>query len=146
MATEYVIEIGSWDQSIDLMPSPGGIPEEHTFQGGLVFIRHLEIEGSVRSPVRHRGKRLRIWLSALWLPEVRTHSLNELGTIEERASTDGGGELLANLYAPEAALAPAAACLGSCWKYLRLTTAGRSRSRARVTQFSFSRTSEIRAA
>lgn len=144
MGTEYLVEIKSWDQALSLMPSPGGIPETHTFQGELVYVRHLELDGRVHAPPRHRDRRLRVWLSALWLPERDGDTLGNLGSVEERASNDGDRELLANLYVPESALAPAAVCLESCWQYLHMTTAGHSRSRARVTRFSFSRTSETR--
>ena len=144
MPTEYLAEITRWDQGLSLMARPVGIPEEHAFQGGLVFVRHLEIEGRISAPIRHREKRLRVWLSALWPPEPGGEALIDVGSLEERTSNDGGRELLTNLYAPESALAPAAVCLGSCWKYLRMITAGHSRSRARVTQFSFSRTAETR--
>lgn len=139
MATRHLVEITSWDQPLTLRFSPGGIPEEYTFQGGLIFLRHLEIEGYVHSPARHRRKRLRVWLSELWPTETRTEPVNDVGSVEERVAADGGGELLANLYVPQSALAPAAICLGSCWKYLHLTTARRSRTQARVIRFSFSR-------
>jgi hypothetical protein len=144
MATEYLVEIMGWDNVLSLMLSPGGIPEEHTFQGGLVYLRHLEIEGRVHAPGRHRDKRFRVWLSAIWPPEPGGEFAGDLGSLEERASNAGKREILTNLYAPEAALPPAAVCLESSWKYLRVTTTGRSRGRAKVTRFSFSRSPDVR--
>ena len=143
MATEYLVEIVSWDQALHLFPSPGGIPEEHTFQGQLIFGRHLEIEGRLLSPPRHHGKRLRVWLSSLGPAGAGADPIKDVGNVEERVSRDLGRELVANLYAPEHALAPAAICLGSAWRYLTFTTMGRSPGGARVIEFSFSRSASF---
>jgi hypothetical protein len=139
MGTEYLVEIVGWDQGLHLGRSPGGIPEEHTFQGELIFVRHLEIEGRILAPSRHRDKRLRIWLSERWRPNAHADSVNDVGSLEARVSDDLGREFLVQLYAPESALEPAAVCLGTSWKCLRLKTGRMGRNGARVTDFSFSR-------
>lgn len=139
MATKYLVEIIGWDQALHLSPSPGGIPEEHTFQGELIFVRHLEIEGRVRAPSRHRDKRVRVWLSELWPPETSNEPVGNVGNVEERTIQGLGQEFVVSLFVPQTALAPAAICLGSCWKHLRMTTVGRGRARAKVIEFSFSR-------
>lgn len=138
MATEYIAEILHWDRPLHLLPSPGGIPEEHTFQGELLFGRGIELEGRVIAPPRHRGKRFRVWLSALWFLQDQ-EPIDYLGGVSERRAQSGGTELLVSLYAPQDALETAAVCLGATWKYVRVTTAGRLRGGARVVQFSFSR-------
>src|SRR5205085_1432144 len=141
MATDYVAEILAWDQPLNFRRSPGGIPEELTFRGEFVFIGGLELEGRVLAPSRHRGKRFRVWLSALTPPPSRQAPISSLGGLSERVTQPARSELIVSLNLPEDAMEAAAICLGSIWKYLRVTTAGRAREGARVIAFSF--TAEI---
>jgi hypothetical protein len=139
MTTEYLVEIVHWDRTLHLLPSPGGIPQEHTFQGDLIYAGGLEFEGRVLSPPRHRRKRFRVWLSKLWPSVADDQPLGRVGSISERATATSGRELLVSLYAPESALEPATVCFGACWKYFRMTTSGRNRAGANITRFAFSR-------
>jgi len=143
MTTDYLVEIKSWDRALHLLPSPGGIPEEHTFQGDMIFVRSIQFEGRVLEPSADRGKLFRGWVFKLWEPDSADEPITDVGSIEERGGVDSS-ELLANLYVPERALEPATICFASCWRYLRLKACKSPGEQAsRVGSLRFGRTAHL---
>jgi hypothetical protein len=133
-----LIELRQRDRSLDLLPSPGGVPEEHTFQGELIFVSSIQLEGRILDPPTHRGKRFRAWLSKLWLPASLDELIDDVGSLSERSVADGA-EFLANLAAPESALEPATVCLSATWRFLELSVAGSMTDGAVIKSFRLSR-------
>lgn len=138
---EFVVEILGWDHGLHVQIMPDTAPGEHRFQGDLIYVRSIEIEGRVVSPSGRCAQKVRVWLSEL--PDHELSALSsEVGSVDERNRRAGDSELLVSLWAPQNTLEPATICLAASWRYLSFTTVGSPVKGAAVTSFSFARASD----
>ncbi|HEY8573122.1 hypothetical protein [Phenylobacterium sp.] len=58
----YLIEIDTWDGTLHVGLSSDAIPLEYRFQGGLMYVRSLNVQGRIvaPAPLRDRGIRIRL--------------------------------------------------------------------------------------
>jgi hypothetical protein len=136
-----LIEIDAWDWPLHIGLSSESMPLEHRFQGGLSYVRSLELEGRIAAPKLHRGKTIRISLSPIG-PEVRFGSdgLGLVGRLHIHPPALKAWDCSATLWMPEAALPTSAICLGSVWRYLHIWLLEGAQDVADVGAFSFSST------
>ena len=136
-----LVEIESWDGNLHVGLAPPSTRSEQRFQGGLAFVRGVEIKGRMIAPKASFAKAIRVWLSP-FAPEVEfgDSGLDEVGQFRTLPQGRRGHDLAATLLVPEAALPFAATCLGSAWKYLHIWTFDEEDERASVSAFSFSST------
>lgn len=134
-----LVEIERWDASLDVRLSSESVPVEYRFQGGLNYVRGFDIDGQIVAPKAHRAKPIRVWLSPFG-PEMRfgPGGIDEVGQVYHPSPQKP--DFRASLMVPEAALATAATCLASVWKYLHIWTFDEDAERASVSAFSFSST------
>ena len=65
----FLIEILSWDWPLYLGMSSKNVPRKYTFQGGLDYVRAIDVEGRILAPVEYRGQTIRVHISPFG-PEV----------------------------------------------------------------------------
>lgn len=119
--SRFLIEIDAWDWPLHIGLSSESMPLEHRFQGGLSYVRSLELEGRIAAPKLHRGKTIRVSLSPVG-PDIRFGSdgLGLVGRLHIHPPALKAWDCSATLWIPEAALPTSAICLGSVWRYLHI--------------------------
>lgn len=136
----FMVEIAEWDWGLYVGLSSGLMPVEHRFQGGLNYVRSIEILGRIRAPLVHRAKLMRIWISP-FRSDMRfgDEGLDEVGQFYRGAGDVFGTSFQASLHLPEDALAPALSCLSSIWRFMDIwTVEDDPDDRGSVTAFTFS--------
>lgn len=104
-----LVEMLSWDGTLDIGLSPEGVPPEYRFQGGLRYSPGFEIKGRVTAPRIWRDKSIRIWIS-FFGPEV-TFDLDDpmgVGRLYKYDPPHYGAAFGATLLAPKEAISFAA--------------------------------------
>jgi hypothetical protein len=133
----FMVEIGKWNWGLQVGLSHPSMPRRQRFQGGLMYNRSVEINGRVRAPIVHRGKRIQVWISPFGR-EIRFDArTDDVGRFWSDRAGARGAAFEADLRLPEEALAPALTCLGSVWKLVNIWVAGEEPDGARVTAYSF---------
>jgi len=136
----HLIEITEWDFGLHLSISPGAQPQEHRFQGGLLYSRSLTIYGTVVSPENQSGKAIRLTVLPFGSDvQFGPSSLQELGQLREVVDQTSAFQLTSTLILPEDALPLTVNALATVWKFLHVWTEGDPSTRAAVKGFSFSR-------
>jgi len=118
-----LVEIVKWDVSLHVGLSSEATPPEQRFQGGLSFVRGIELDGRIVAPESLRGKSIRVWHSTFGT-ELRfgEDGLDEVGQLWTHSPQSGRADLTCTLLLPESSLPLAVVALGAVWKYLRIWT------------------------
>lgn len=136
----FLIEIESWVPKLHLGLSPGSTACEDRFQGGLDYIRNVELFGRILAPKAHRGRTIRVWLQPFG-PEARFGADepggNEVGRLYFHLGAEDA-DMSAALMLPEASLSFTVTCLASAWRYVHVWTFNGNDDSARISAFSFS--------
>lgn len=140
-ANRFLIEIDAWDWPLHVGLSPETMPREYRFQGGLSYVRSLELEGRIAAPKIHRGQTIRISVTPFG-PDIQFGSdgLELVGRLHRHEVKRHGWDCSATLWLPEAALPTCATCLGSVWRYLHIWRREGAPNIADLSAYSFSAT------
>lgn len=132
----YLIEIDWWDGTLHVGLSSDVIPIEYRFQGGLMYVRSLYLQGRIVAPASLRDREIRVWLQPFG-PELEFSLEDNVGQFYLPRPEENDFSL--TLLLPQSALEFAASCLTSAWKYLHVWTFDDDDAGADVKNYSFSR-------
>lgn len=131
----WLVEIEAWDCTLALGLNSDRMPREYRFQGGLDYVRGIDLEGRIRAPKAFRDDRIDIHVMPFG-PEI--DEWEDVGRLYfHPGGRPGKASLTATLLIPEASLSLAATCLNSIWKYLHIWTFDEDSEEASVSKFGF---------
>jgi hypothetical protein len=134
-----LVEVLSWDFQLHVGLSTELTPPKDRFQGGLNYVRHIDLSGRILAPREHRARSITVHLSPFG-PKMRfgRRDMDEVGQLYLPSAARP--EFRTTLLIPEGALTTTATCLSSVWKYLHIWTFDPDDEEASVRSYSFSAT------
>ena len=133
-----LVEVLTWDCRLHVGLSTELTPRKDRLQGGLNYVRSIDLSGRILAPREHRGRSITVHLSPFG-PKMRfgPREMDEVGRLYLPAPA-ARPEFRTTLLIPEDALTTTVVCLSSVWKYLHIWTFDPDEEEASVRAYSFS--------